>query len=299
MTPTSSPPRLAPPLVLIGLLLTGAIALEAARDTWYDAARKDEAVLYVRSGTLLQKLALSNDLVLADAYWIRTLQHYGGTRRSTDPHKRYDLLYPLLEITTTLDPAFSVAYRFGAIFLAEAFPDGPGRVDQAMALLRKGAAAEPTKWQYLQDIGFLYYWYVHDYGEAARWFQRASEIDGAPWWLKSLAGTTLAQGGDRHSSRYLWQQLRETAEHDWLRNTANTRLAQLDALDQIDDLTRVAIRYEQRTGRFPDAWPPLVRDGWLMRMPVDPSGSAYVLDAPRRTVTVSEKSRLYPLPTER
>lgn len=298
MTPPSHP-RLALPLGVIGLCLAGAIATEGARAAWYEVSRREDAVLYVRSGTLLEKLALSNDLLLADAYWIRTLQHYGGTRRSKDPHKRYDLLYPLLEITTTLDPAFTVAYRFGAIFLAEPFPDGPGRVDQAIALLRKGATAEPAKWQYLQDIGFVYYWWAHDYREAARWFQRASEIAGSPWWLKSLAGTTLVQGGDRNSSRYLWQQLDETAEHDWLRSTARTRLAQLDALDQLDALAQLAARYEQRTGRFPDAWPSLVREGWLLRTPVDPSGTEYVLDAPRRTVTVSETSPLYPLPTGR
>ena len=30
----------------------------------------------------------------------------------------YPLLYPMLDITTTLDPRFSIAYRFGSIFLA-------------------------------------------------------------------------------------------------------------------------------------------------------------------------------------
>ena len=34
----------------------------------------------------------------------------------------YPLLYPLLDITTTLDPRFNIAYRFGAIFLAEPYP---------------------------------------------------------------------------------------------------------------------------------------------------------------------------------
>ena len=45
---------------------------------------------------------------------------------------------PLLDLTTTLDPYFSIAYRFGAIFLSEASPGGPGRPDQAVALLAEG-----------------------------------------------------------------------------------------------------------------------------------------------------------------
>ena len=52
----------------------------------------------------------------------------------------YDLLYPLLDLTTTLDPLFNIAYRFGAIFLAEAYPAGAGRPDLAVALLEKGIA---------------------------------------------------------------------------------------------------------------------------------------------------------------
>ena len=38
----------------------------------------------------------------------------------------YQLLYPLLDITTTLDPHFNIAYRFGAIFLSEPYPGGAG-----------------------------------------------------------------------------------------------------------------------------------------------------------------------------
>ena len=73
------------------------------------------------------------------------------------------MLYPLLDLTTTLDPYFSIAYRFGAIFLGEAYPGGPGRPDLAIALLQKGLAAQPEKWQYMQDLGFVYYWHMRDY----------------------------------------------------------------------------------------------------------------------------------------
>ena len=117
----------------------------------------------------------------------------------------YNQLYTLLDITTSLDPLFDIAYRFGAVFLAEAYPAGAGRVDLAVKLLEKGIAARPDKWEYMQDIGFVYYWYAHDYRQASAWFQKASEVPGAPVWLKPLAATTLAQGGDRESSRTMWR----------------------------------------------------------------------------------------------
>ena len=108
------------------------------------------------------------DALAADIYWIRALQHFGAERLAPPEHVRtYALLYPLLDLTTTLDPYFSIAYRFGAIYLGEPYPGGPGRPDLAIALLQKGLAAQPNKWQYMQDLGFVYYWHMRDYKSAA------------------------------------------------------------------------------------------------------------------------------------
>ena len=96
---------------------------------------------------------LSFDALAADIYWIRAIQHYGRDRKPSQPTDRFELLQPLLDLTTTLDPHFNIAYRFGAIFLSLEPPNGPGRPDQAIALLEKGLANNPTRWQYAYDIG--------------------------------------------------------------------------------------------------------------------------------------------------
>ncbi|MCX6553171.1 MAG: hypothetical protein NTY02_19580, partial [Acidobacteria bacterium] len=197
----------------------------------------------------------------------------------------------------TLDPRFNIAYRFGSIFLAEPFPNGPGRTDLAVALLEKGLAVQPGKWQYAHDAGFVYYWWLQDYRAAAGWFDRAAKIDGAPWWMRSMAASTLAQGGDRRSSRILWQQLYETAEHEWVKNNARLKLAQLDALEQMDELAALVRRYAQATGRFPQSWAALEAVGWLRGAPLDPAGAPYVLDAAQPGgVVLSRESPLSPIP---
>ncbi len=140
-------------------------------------------------------MALGFSPVLADLYWVRAVQYYGGIRLSTDGKKRYDLLYPLLDITTSLDPGFTIAYRFGSIFLAEAYPGGAGRPDQAILLLEKGYRASPTRWQYLQDIGFVYYWSLGDYRKAGEWFTRASQSPGRP------VVVAVARGGHAGAGR--------------------------------------------------------------------------------------------------
>ena len=101
-------------------------------------------------------------------------------------------------------------------------PTGAGRPDLASGAARKGIRAQPDKWEYMEDAGFVHYWYEHNYQAAAGWFQKASEVPGAPWWLRSLAATTIAQGGDRRSSRVMWEAIRQSAAIDWLRHGRRT-----------------------------------------------------------------------------
>jgi len=285
-------------VVAMVALFAASIVLQVRRDTVVAAATPAADYLYVPSGEVVDRVALSFDALAADLYWIRAIQYYGGVKRGQGAERRYDLLYPLLDITTTLDPDFTIAYRFGAIFLAEAYPNGPGRPDLAIRLLRKGVHATPGKWQYLQDIGFVHYWWRHDYKAAAEWFERASKVPGAPWWLKPLSATTLAQGGERSASRTLWEQLSRSADNEWLRAEAVRRLQQLDALDGLDRVAAVLERYVNERGDVPRSWSELTASGYLREIPRDPAGVPFALDPAARTVSLSPQSPLYPLPAE-
>ena len=277
------------------LCLALAIAIQFGRDRAYPRTDPEtQKLLYVRSPEALDRMALGFDALLADVYWIRAIQHYGGNRLDRGTVRRYELLDPLLDIATTLDPYFNIAYRFGAIFLSEAPPGGPGRADHAVALLRKGIAAQPTKWQYYHDIAFVHYWSLRDAVTAAEWFRRAAEQPGAPNWLMPVAAAMLSQGNDRASSRFLWQQILD-ADQEWLRRRAQHALMQLDALDQIDQLERITAQVELTPGDE-YSWPLLVRSGRLRGIPLDPSGTPYVIDSFTGDVTVSKESILFPLP---
>ncbi len=298
--------------VVCALLLAAAAELQAVRERRYPPGADMEESLYLTSGTTARRLAGAFASVAADLYWIRAIQHYGATKLRVGatrqsglepppliaaPPDEYKLLYPLLDLTTTLDPRFNIAYRFGAVFLAEPFPGGAGRTDQAIALLEKGLRERPDKWEYMQDIGFVHYWYDYDYKAAAEAFRRASDIPGAPWWLRSLAATTLAQGGDRQSSRLMWEAIRQSAEIDWLKHDAERRLLQLRALDDIDALQRIVDDYAGGSGQPPSDWGALVRAGKLRGVPIDPGQAPYELGSDGR-VQLARSSPLYPLPTE-
>ena len=288
---------------MAALLIGVAGLLQLIRERTYPPPPPVPESLYLSSGTALARFAVGYKTMAADLYWIRAIQYYGRIRiassdPSAPPHDRsittgYDLLYPLLDVTTTLDPLFNIAYRFGAIFLADAYPAGAGRPDLAIALLEKGLRARPDKWEYMQDIGFVHYWWRHDYAAAAQWFTRAADVPGAPWWLRSHAAVATAEGGDRTTSRQMWQAIYESADNDWLRQDAERRLLQLQAADEIDQLQAIV----NRDAGVPREWLALVRAGRLPGTPVDPAGEPYVIDDTGR-VRVSTRSRLFPLPDE-
>lgn len=283
--------------VVLAVCFAGAIGIQMTRDRVFPPRPPTADELYLTSGETARRLALSYKALLADLYWIRAVQYFGGTRLSESSAKSYDLLYPLLDITTSLDPAFNIAYRFGAVFLSEGYPNGPGRPDQAVALLDKGFRHNPHRWQYLYDKAFVYHWWYRDPERASYWFAEAAKVPDSPEWMPGLAAYMLTQGGDRARSRLLWQQIYRTADHEYMRTNAEFRLRQLDAMDLLDRLNALLERYEQQTGQKATSWTPLITRGWLRRMPADPSGTPFVIDAQGRA-TVAKESQLHPLPTE-
>ncbi len=288
------------PAILAALALVclaGAVAIQISRDRLF-AVRESavERLLYVRSGEAAKRIALAFDALAADVYWIRAIQHYGGDYRGspdTDP-RRYELLFPLLDLTTTLDPYFTIAYRFGAIFLSEPPPNGPGRPDLAERLLGKGITVQPTKWQYYYDTAFVYYWQVRDYRKAAEWFQRAAEQPGAPNWIPPLVASMLTAANDRRAARFLWQQMLQS-DQEWMRRNAERRILQLDALDIADQLEAFVKRYPTPAGE-PLTWQGLMRWTPLRQIPTDATGTPFELDPASGRVTVSRTSPLQPMP---
>ena len=294
MTSSNAGPSAWTTTAALALLLSAVVGLQVVRERAAPLQTGEDQLLYVRSPEAMKRMALSYDSLLADIYWIRAIQHYGDTKRSSAAVKTYGLLYPLLDLTTSLDPLFNVAYTFGAIFLAEPAPGGPGRPDQAILLLQKGLKAQPDNWRMLQALGFVYYWWHEDYTTAAYWFEQAAKRPGAPIWMAPLAAVTVAQGGNRAASRQMWRHVAETETDDWFRTEAARRLNQLDAMDQLDALNNLLATFRTRAGRPASGWSELIQAGLLRGEPRDPNGLPYRIVS--EAAALDPKSRLLPLP---
>lgn len=202
--------------------------------SWLDAQPKpavplDEA-LYLRSGRTLKAFSFGFHGWLADLYWLRTIQYFGGKVEAAPAGDKpinlaeirqwkLDALPVLLDIVTELDPQFIAAYRFGAAFLPEA---------HAIELLTRGLRENPADWRLALDLGYVY-WQQGRFAEARAAYERGSRMPGAPAWLPVLAASVAARGNDIATARAILLGLYESSTDEYVRAMSLARLQALEA----------------------------------------------------------------------
>jgi tetratricopeptide (TPR) repeat protein len=247
-----------------------------------------EEVLYMPSGQTVKRMSLGYSSLLADIYWTRAVQYFGDklNKRSM----RYDLLYPLLDITTDLDPHLIVAYEFGSLFLSQQPPEGAGQPEKAVALVEKGIRENPSYWRLYFTLGFIHYLDRRDYKAAGNAFLKGSEVPGALPWMKVMAARMAEHGDDRSTAVYLWKAVYDTSIDPQVKDTAVLHLTSLRAEADIEQLEQHVKVYHERTGALPSRWLDMVRAGILPGLPQDPNGAEYKL-LPNGTVDVQDPSK--------
>jgi tetratricopeptide (TPR) repeat protein len=266
--------------LLLGVVLlvgfTGAWRLQQAIDTQRSALYQEQDEFVLRSPAMLKLLSLEYAPLLADLYWTQVVQYYGDKRARHDAN--FQFLWPLLDITTTLDPNLIVAYRFGSTFLAEPAPRGEGRPDLAIELIHRGIQANPEYWRLYEDLGFIYYFELKDYSKASAAFLEGSKNADAKVWMKVLAAKVLEQGETRETSIFLWSEIYNSATDAQTKQNALTHLQLFKVQDDCEHLDAMTADYEKRTGKKLTSMRDFLAAGLLHRAPVDPLGFTYVLN---------------------
>jgi hypothetical protein len=215
--------------------------------------------------------------LMADIYWTRVVQYYGDKKAHADPN--FDLLWPLLDITTTLDPQLLVAYRFGSTFLSEPPGRGAGRPDLGVQLIERGIRSNPDYWRFYEDLGFIYYFEMKDYTKAAAAFFEGSKKPHALIWMKVLAAKVAERGESRETSAFLWNELYSSTTDPQIKKNALTHLQLLRAQTDCEHLDAIADDYEKLMRHRPVSLRDLINAGLLPGAPVDPLGYIYVFGA--------------------
>jgi tetratricopeptide (TPR) repeat protein len=234
-----------------------------------------EEVLYISSPSLLKRISLGYGGLLADVYWTRAVQYFGGKHHNGAQH--YALLAPLLEITTRLDPQLLVAYEYGANFLAPKPPDGAGMPLRAIELAEYGIRNNPHEWKLYYQLGFIYYMELQDYAAAADAFARGSRVPNAHPWLKLMAAQMAEHAGDLQTARMMWTTMYQSTQDQSIKANAAAHLRALQVDEDVSVLETLVARYRDRTGRLPVTFWDLEAARFLRGTPVDPLGHSYKL----------------------
>jgi tetratricopeptide (TPR) repeat protein len=234
-----------------------------------------QEVLYISSPKALKRLSLGYDGLLADIYWTRAVQYFGSKHFAESQH--YDLLAPLLEITTALDPHLTVAYEFGANFLAPKPPNGAGQPQRAIELSEFGIRNNPNEWRLYYDLGFIYYMELKDYTHAADAFARGSRVPNAHPFLGVMAAQMAQHSGELRMAQMMWSTTYQSTQDRNVRANAATHLRALQVEEDVTNLENLVSAYRSKTGRLPSSLTDLQAAGMLREVPMDPLGHTYKL----------------------
>ena len=259
---------------LLLVCLAGSLALSWRLDQVRDSATLEE-ILYVPSPKALKRMSLGYQGLLADIYWTRAVQYFGSKHHVGA--MRYDLLAPLLEITTYLDPQLIVAYEYGGNFLAPAPPNGAGQPVRAMELTEFGIRNNPNEWRLYYQLGFIRYMELKDYAGAAQAFAQGSQVPKAHPFLRLMAGKMAEHAGDIATARMMWSTAYETTQDKAIKANAAAHLRALQVDEDVTNLEALVQRYKESRGHLPAGFYDLEMAGMLRGVPRDPLGNPYRL----------------------
>jgi tetratricopeptide (TPR) repeat protein len=259
---------------LLVVCLTASVLLLRTIDRERTGATLEE-VLYISSPTLLKRMSLGYDGLLADVYWTRAVQYFGDKLTRGSDH--FNLLAPLLEITTTLDPHLLVAYEYGANFLAPKIPGGAGEPQRAIKLVEFGIRNNPNLWRLYYDLGFIYYFDLEDYDKAEKAFADGAKLPNTHQIMPLMAAKMAEHAGNIDTARLMWVTTYQTTRDPSVKSNAVAHLNALQVDQDVTILEQLVSRYREHTGRLPQSFSDLEAANLLRGIPTDPLGHTYKL----------------------
>ena len=294
--------------ISLGLVILVGMAGAALLVRWLDRLRPpvdpnaiDES-LYLNDKTA-RRMSLGFNGLVADWYWMRSLQYVGKKIGNYEGDIRLDdlsnlnlkLLVPLLETATTVDPEFIQPYEYAAVILPAI------DVQEAIRLTQKGINANPNAWRLYHHLGYIY-WREGQYQLASETYGRGAQVPGAPTWMEAMKAKLLSEGGSRSTAREIYTRMYEQSADEQVKDMARKHLMQLDSLDQRDGLRKLFAAYQTRTGKCPESWRELGQIFRTLKIPMDqagspldPSGAPYVLKAGACEVELDPNTTKVPL----
>ncbi len=270
--------RLVQEATLIVLLGIGALLSLSLVDGQRHALSRSAELSYLPSGEYLKVAVLGYRQIVADLLWLKAVQGLSGRNQTRDG---YLGAYHAADVLTDLDPHFAHAYQYTGTILGVI----AGMPKESVTLLEKGVRNNPEVWQLSFFLGYDYYYELRDPVSAAKHFQAASLLPGAPPWLASLAARMAVEANDPGAALEFLQRLYVQTTDEQLKEGLVQRIREVVAERDIRMLERAVATYQERSGALPSSLDNLVRAQIVDRIPPEPFGGRYVLSATDGSVT--------------
>lgn len=256
-------------LVCLGAWVMPQASIDYRRARW----AAPDALLFLPTGEYLDAASLGYQALIADALYLWSIQYYGHHR--TPEGRRY--LWRIFDVITDLDPRYEDAYLTGALVMAVDMGDA----ELAIELLDKGAEQNPDQWIYAVEAGHYAWMALGQHERAARYFDRALAIPGAPAPVRRIRAAMAEYSGDRRAALELWVDIYASAREAGdtkVESIAWQHVFDLKVDIDLEDLDTAIRRFRLDRGRPPRALPALVSQGYLDIVPTTPTGEQYEYD---------------------
>ena len=198
-----------------------------------------------------------------------------------------------VEVIEKLDP-----YYFDPLYYLGAYV--PWKVGRKRELLLKinsillNGTRRIKDWRLPFFIGFNYFYFLNDRVKGAKYLKMASQMKGAPSYLKLLVPRLYAESGKIDLAIAVTYEELKREKDESVRRELKRRLRALLAIKELDRAIRI---YRKRFGKCPSALQDLVNSGIIRTIPVDPYGGKFYIDKKRCVVWTTSNLRPVKRPT--
>ena len=270
------------PFVFAGVCLCVAIiAVQMQLDEARAGIPKLQQLSYLPNGSVLKIASLGYREVVADFLWLQVIQAMGDKQV---PEEVGQWIYHALDVVTTLDPKFVLAYEAGghALCTIVVMPEESNR------LLEKGIRHNPQEWRLPFLLGINYFFEFGDNQKAADAMALAARVPGSPDIVARFAARMLVSAKSPQQAVDLLAKVYEETSDENVRRLLEQRLREAIVERDLYLLEEAIERFHVQHAQRPARLEQLVQEGLLEALPQEPFGGRYLYDAGTGAVRSSE-----------
>lgn len=227
--------------------------------------------LYLPDPGAVKALSFGYGAALSHLLWFDTISYFG---KHFKKDQSYPWLYHMCDLVTELNLSLLHVYTFCGTMLSWEASES----DKSLEILSKGEAALQSSWELPYLMGFTYYYFKKDPTHAAPFFLKASQKEGAPVFLKTLAAKTLSVAGDDEEAiSFLTLSIQTTPEGEG-REALRKKLASIISKRDLPMIEEAVKKFYESRGVMPNNINELMRLGYLTSKLQRPGPGRYVID---------------------